>query len=425
MKKRFWLMMTAAVLAVVGIAVSKPETVAAADSGDAGDRQIMLSLGETADTVYISWKGGREGPNLLRFSGNKETLGISGEIRADRKKVLKGSYYRYTVKLDGLGTGRRYYYEIGGEYGYDRIRSFRVPENAEDSTFLYLGDVQFTESIDEYGEWSEMTSEICRSHPDIQFAVLGGDMVNSPGETEQWNGFLRNCGVFSKLPLMTVSGNHEGVSSNKTYMKLFESPDNGPENCGPCGEFYYFDQGSCRFIMTDSSFLTEERQAEIGYQRWKTYEEQIEEWIEKTAKNSGKPWNIAVIHHPPYGMHDRDTVSPQLRELWVPVLEKAGVDLVLCGHQHVYMRTSAMNGVTYVMGNSGSRKSEFFNGSNAPEYCASVYADSANYQVIHAGKDRLKITSYNKKGLIIDEAVICKGLLFHIFEFFCSHQVVV
>ena len=131
-----------------------------------------------------------------------------------------------------------------------------------------------------------------------------------------------------------------------------------------------------------------------------------------------------MIHHPVYGMHDEDTVSPQIRRLWAPLLETGGGRIVFSGHQHLYQRTRPIHGVVYLMGNSGQRESRFFHGNNLPEYTQQIYDRGANYQIVEAGVRRLKMTSYNKKGLVIDETVLGRGLLFHIFEFFRSGQVI-
>ncbi len=400
------------------------EALTGSAAGSDNRRQIVLSMGEEPDIIYISWKGMGESPEFLRVSGEKELLDEAETIEAISETALGGGYYRETVRICGLEAGEKYYYQIGDGNGFDSVGSFTMPDEKQRMVFLYLGDVQFNVSVQEYEDWEGMTEYIYERHPGIQFAVIGGDMVNVPREEEQWNGFLNSCGVFGSIPLMTASGNHEGVSSNNTYKKMFAVPDNGPQQEELKEDFYYFDFGVCRFIMTDSSFLTEQRKEKIGNNRWAMCEAAIEDWLHRTIEESPKTWNIVVTHHPPYGMHDKDTVSPQLRQLWAPIWEEAGADLVLCGHQHMYMRTEKINGVTYVMGNSGNRKSEFFNGSNSPVYCAATYADSANYQVIEADSRKLKLTSYNKKGLIVDEAVLRKSL-FHIFKLFGGHQVIV
>ena len=390
--------------------------------------QIILSPGAQPGQLSISWKGDSEGPETLQIAEIAETENTAnagtGEERvgetfaAKKERILKSDYYRWHVRLTGLTQGREYRYKIGGFEG-----SFRMPQESKTTKFLYLGDVQFQESMEEYREWGEMVKEVYQAHPDLDFAVIGGDLVNSPGELAQWEAFLDACDVFAKLPLVTVAGNHEGVHSNYTYQKLFALPDDAPG--GLSGEeFYAFDFGDIRFLMLDSSFLTEERKASMGDGKWQAEEERVERWIRRESVDCQKPWLAAVIHHPVYGMHDEDTVSPQIRRLWAPLLETGGVRIVFSGHQHLYQRTGPIHGVVYLMGNSGQRESRFFHGNNLPEYTQQIYDRGANYQIVEAGARRLKMTSYNKKGLVIDETVLGRGLLFHILEFFRSGQVI-
>lgn len=377
--------------------------------------QIILSMGAEPGSLSISWKGDAAGPEALQLDG---VTGEKQRFTAVRERILKSDYYRYHVELSGLAQGREYRYKIGGFEG-----SFRVPHESDVTRFLYLGDVQFQESMEEYEEWGQMVRHAYREHPDLDFAVIGGDLVNSPGELPQWEAFLEACDVFAKLPLATVAGNHEGVHSNYTYQKLFALPDDAEEDQSG-EEFYSLDFGNVRMLMMDSSFLTEERRQSMGKDAWAKEEQRVEAWIRSRTGSCEKPWLAAVIHHPVYGMHDEDTVSPQIRRLWAPLLETGGVRIVFSGHQHLYQRTRPIHGVVYLMGNSGQRESRFFHGNNLPEYTQQIYDRGANYQIVEAGARRLKMTSYNKKGLVIDETVLGRGLLFHIFEFFRSGQVI-
>lgn len=377
--------------------------------------QIILSMGAEPGSLSISWKGDAAGPEALQLDG---VTGEKQRFTAVRERILKSDYYRYHVELSGLAQGREYRYKIGGFEG-----SFRVPHESDVTRFLYLGDVQFQESMEEYEEWGQMVRRAYREHPDLDFAVIGGDLVNSPGELSQWEAFLEACDVFAKLPVATVAGNHEGVHSNYTYQKLFALPDDAEEDQSG-EEFYSLDFGNMRMLMMDSSFLTEERRQSMGKDAWAKEEQRVEAWIRSRTGSCEKPWLAAVIHHPVYGMHDEDTVSPQIRRLWAPLLETGGVRIVFSGHQHLYQRTRSIHGVVYLMGNSGQRESRFFHGNNLPEYTQQIYDRGANYQIVEAGARRLKMTSYNKKGLVIDETVLGRGLLFHIFEFFRSGQVI-
>lgn len=377
--------------------------------------QIILSMGAEPGSLSISWKGDAAGPEALQLDG---VTGEKQRFTAVRERILKSDYYRWHVRLTGLTQGREYRYKIGGFEG-----SFHVPQESDVTRFLYLGDVQFQESMEEYEEWGQMVRRAYREHPDLDFAVIGGDLVNSPGELPQWEAFLEACDVFAKLPLATVAGNHEGVHSNYTYQKLFALPDDAEEDQSG-EEFYSLDFGNVRMLMMDSSFLTEERRQSMGKDAWAKEEQRVEAWIRSRTGSCEKPWLAAVIHHPVYGMHDEDTVSPQIRRLWAPLLETGGVRIVFSGHQHLYQRTRSIHGVVYLMGNSGQRESRFFHGNNLPEYTQQIYDRGANYQIVEAGARRLKMTSYNKKGLVIDETVLGRGLLFHIFEFFRSGQVI-
>ena len=377
--------------------------------------QIILSMGAEPGSLSISWKGDAAGPEALQLDG---VTGEKQRFTAVRERILKSDYYRWHVRLTGLAQGREYRYKIGGFEG-----SFRVPQESDVTRFLYLGDVQFQASMEEYEEWGQMVRRAYREHPDLDFAVIGGDLVNSPGELSQWETFLEACDVFAKLPVVTVAGNHEGVHSNHTYQKLFALPDDAEEDQSG-EEFYSLDFGNVRMLMMDSSFLTEERRQSMGKDAWAKEEQRVEAWIRSRTGSCEKPWLAAVIHHPVYGMHDEDTVSPQIRRLWAPLLETGGVRIVFSGHQHLYQRTRSIHGVVYLMGNSGQRESRFFHGNNLPEYTQQIYDRGANYQIVEAGARRLKMTSYNKKGLVIDETVLGRGLLFHILEFFRSGQVI-
>ncbi len=379
--------------------------------------QIILSMGAEPGSLSISWKGDAAGPEALQLDG---VTGEKQRFTAVRERILKSDYYRYHVELSGLTQGTEYRYTIG-ENAFSG--DFHVPQESDVTRFLYLGDVQFQASMEEYEEWGQMVRRAYREHPDLDFAVIGGDLVNSPGELSQWEAFLEACDVFAKLPLATVAGNHEGVHSNYTYQKLFALPDDAEEDQSG-EEFYSLDFGNMRMLMMDSSFLTEERRQSMGKDAWAKEEQRVEAWIRSRTGSCEKPWLAAVIHHPVYGMHDEDTVSPQIRRLWAPLLETGGVRIVFSGHQHLYQRTRSIHGVVYLMGNSGQRKSRFFHGNNLPEYTQQIYDRGANYQIVEAGARRLKMTSYNKKGLVIDETVLGRGLLFHIFEFFRSGQVI-
>ena len=66
------------------------------------------------------------------------------------------------------------------------------------------------------------------------------------------------------------------------------------------------------------------------------------------AQTAGIEWLVVLFHHPPYsrGSHNSDTEARlvEMRQYALPILEAAGVDMVLSGHSHSYERSKLVDG---------------------------------------------------------------------------------
>jgi 3',5'-cyclic AMP phosphodiesterase CpdA len=107
--------------------------------------------------------------------------------------------------------------------------------------------------------------------------------------------------------------------------------------------YYSFDIGNIHFVSLDSYGKDEK-----GMRMYERESAQVE-WLKKDLEaNKDKEWVVAYWHHPPYtkGSHDSDTEAllVNIREQFNQVVEDYGVDLVLCGHSHVYERTKLIKG---------------------------------------------------------------------------------
>jgi len=101
-------------------------------------------------------------------------------------------------------------------------------------------------------------------------------------------------------------------------------------------KYYSFDYANIHFICLDS--MTSDRSVNGP----------MATWLRADLASSTRQWTIAFWHHPPYskGSHDSDTESflVEMRQNFLPILEGAGVDLVLAGHSHSYERSYLIDG---------------------------------------------------------------------------------
>jgi hypothetical protein len=71
-------------------------------------------------------------------------------------------------------------------------------------------------------------------------------------------------------------------------------------------------------------------------------------WLEKTLKQASVDksvdWIVAVMHQPAMSTSGAQGSDLGIRQNWMPLFYKYGVDFVLAGHDHDYERSYAVNG---------------------------------------------------------------------------------
>jgi 3',5'-cyclic AMP phosphodiesterase CpdA len=76
-------------------------------------------------------------------------------------------------------------------------------------------------------------------------------------------------------------------------------------------------------------------------------------WLEDTLRDATARRKIVAIHASPYSSGYQGS-NLRVREHFVPLFERYGVQLVLSGHDHDYQRSHVVNGVTYVVAGGAS-----------------------------------------------------------------------
>lgn len=129
-------------------------------------------------------------------------------------------------------------------------------------------------------------------------------------------------------------------------------------------------------------------------------------WLDATLTGSDARWKIVAVHHPPYSAGYQGS-SRDVRERFTPLFARAGVQLVLSGHDHDYQRSIPIDGVTYVVTGaaSGTRRT-------GDEAFTEVSFSWHHFVDVHVFPDRLVLRAVNQDGRVADEAVLRPGSVF-------------
>lgn len=258
-------------------------------------------------------------------------------------------------------------------------------------SFIYMSDSQADPETGDYTAWGEMFETAARNESQPAFIMIGGDLVNDGSDQQEWDAFFAAGGdTLKKMKLYPAIGNHDRNSLFKTILEL---PENGPE--GKKENFYSFDHGDAHFTVLDSNLMG-------------TADPEDLDWLKNDLGTTHKPYKIVMFHFPAYPAIDipKDMARAEIiRQHYVPVLEQAGVDLVLSGHQHVYMRTFPLlkgerneDGIIYLMGNAGGKKYT----SGSFDYMAKSIDGKPVYSIISVNKNGITIDTYDSTGKILD-----------------------
>ena len=305
---------------------------------------------QTSSSIIIRW-----GSSSL-YTGRIRYGTTVGSMTFFKDEVTSST--DHTVSITGLTAGTRYYYAItdtannvlaANDANHYFDTSPTVGANSPMRIWV-LGDSgtknQSARDVrDAMFSWTAANPWIGSTRPDV--LLMLGDNAYNNGEDSEYQAAVFDMypTVLRNTPLWSCIGNHDAnasgfSSSTETgpYFDIFNFPTAGEAGGLASGTeaYYSFDRANVHFIVLDSADTSLSASGTMMV------------WAQQDANNTSQDWIIAFWHHPPYskGSHDSDTESRliSMRQNALPILEAAGVDLVLSGHSHSYERSFLLDG---------------------------------------------------------------------------------
>jgi predicted phosphodiesterase len=305
-------------------------------------RQPYLQL-VTPTSIIVRWDTQTSEVGIVYYGSSATTL-TSNQTESNAKT-------KHEIAITGLLPKQKYYYSIAGSSGgaSDQYFVTAPPAGSAQSTRIWVvsdfGQSNSTSDnarrLETVGFWKAFNNDDV--HADVLLSL--GDQTEQDTEAQlQANYFNQLQDVLKSTPLFTVAGNHEDTDGEVNYKADFTLPANGEAGGYPSGteDYYSFNYGNIHIVA-----LTVENSVSIaGAQKT---------WLQNDLANNKSDWLIAFMHRPMHsaGYHptDGDATALAQKANWLPLLEAAGVDLILSGHNHVYERSYLLDNLT---GNSTS-----------------------------------------------------------------------
>jgi PKD repeat protein len=303
-------------------------------------RGPYLQLG-TAHGMVVRWRTSTPSDSVVRYGPAADDLSAQASDPAPRTE--------HVVTLTGLDPDTLYYYDVGSSAGPlaggDAQHHFRTAPQPGTDRPLRIWVIGDSGTANASARAVRDAYRVRSGGAATDLWLMLGDNAYSTGTDAEYQ-----AAVFDMYPdLLRTSvvwptlGNHDGISADSAsqsgpYYDNFTLPTGGEAGGLASGTeaYYSFDYANVHFICLDS------------YETDRSPGGAMMTWLQADALSTRQAWIIAYWHHPPYskGSHDSDREIEliEMRQNALPILEAAGVDLVLSGHSHSYERSFLLDG---------------------------------------------------------------------------------
>lgn len=301
------------------------------ESADGSIKRISVVINGDAKTRrgicwYTAEKCGSdvEVMPLAKYSGS-----FDGALKFSGTCTKWKENYCHKVLAEGLEPGTKYVYRVGDASTgvWSNNGTFETACDGEEAfSFIALADVQagnetnFTKS----GAVQRTAMQVC---PDAKFLMNAGDFVNDCNDQE-WDWFYeKSCDTLMNITMAPTAGNHEGNLRWGWFDNMFNLDRSAGWN-HITGVYYSFDYSNAHIAVLNTNDM------------YPISEEQLN-WLQNDMNSSDAQWKIILMHRACYSagknINKPDTVI--MRKRLLPIIDSLDIDVVINGHDHMYLRT--------------------------------------------------------------------------------------
>ena len=300
-------------------------------------KALNLTIGEDETRMNLTWYANTNTSGTVQLA--KAGAMINGEfpsqfttVEATNNQANDKGFYYNQATLANLEENTKYVYRVVNGDQVSKIYDFTTKDFDGSYNFIFAGDPQIgasgSASKDTEGWDKTLSDSINKFNPN--FILSAGDQVNTASDENQYSGYLDHEELTS-VPQATTIGNHD--SSSNAYTQHFNLPNETAKGETAAGTDYWYVYNNTLFMnINTNNTSTAEHKAFMK---------------EAIKENQDVRWKVVVFHHSVYSVASHSVESSILkrREELTPVFDDLGIDVVLMGHDHVYVRSNMMKGM--------------------------------------------------------------------------------
>jgi hypothetical protein len=360
-------------------------------SADGTPEQIHITWGEDpASSVCLSWACAAQALNpRVRITQSSASRTVHAVQRTYTDGLNGQTVFTYHASLTGLKADSEFHYAVTADNDRNRAQPFAAafrtaPRGRKAFRWTSYGDLATPNTA-----WTLSSPQSAFAVKAVEgfqplFHLLNGDLcyanLNPAAQPSVWADFGNNVQASAcRRPWMPCPGNHEiefgnGVQGFGSYLTRYTLPSNGTPFPGL---WYRFQIGSALFIsLSADDVIYQDSGAFVagpaalqpapstgnapippgtslyvhGYSqgaqtRW------LESTLQAVCGDPNVDWIIVQMHQDALSSAKNGNGSDKgIREAWLPLFDRYGVDLVLCGHDHDYERSWPVRGCNHNVG---------------------------------------------------------------------------